>query len=122
MTGQSVTELQWCDYCQCEHPMPWGKGVCHHNPNSSAWGQDRQKQYGHLVKRLCGHVAQLPDCVPIRVYTGKPLSFGEGELSLWTDDDKAWAGFGGRKSLVSAFEVVELLAIATGTCLAEVRR
>lgn len=79
------------------------------------------KQYGQLVKRLCGHIAQLPDCVPIRVYTGKPESTKNGELSLWTDDGKAWAAFGGDRSLVSAFEVVELLAIATGTCSVEVR-
>ena len=78
--------------------------------------------YGRLVKRLCGHVAQLPKCVPIRVHTGRPLHFTEGELSLWTDDGKAWAEFDGRRSLVGAFEVVELLAVATGTCLVEVRQ
>ena len=79
------------------------------------------EQYGHLVKRLCGRAAQLSECIPIRVYTDKPDWVIEGELSLWTETNRAWAAFGGSRSLVSAFEVVELLAIATGTCVMEMR-
>jgi len=68
-----------------------------------------------LAKVLCGQAAQTVEPVPIRAYAGEPTKLRPGELSLWVDGSRrAWAGFGDVRTVVSAAEVVELVALADG--------
>jgi len=120
MTGKSLTELRWCEHCQITHAMP--QGECHIDPSTEAWGRNGRSgttRYASLVRRLCGQAVQLEAPVPVRAYTGRPVKPRTGELALWTQDRQAWAAFGDVKTLVSAFEVIELLAMSGGTCVLE---
>ena len=72
-------------------------------------------RYGSLMGLLCGQAAQTVEPIPIRAYAGEPTRPRPGELSLWVDANmRAWAGYGDIKTLVSASEIIELIALADG--------